>query len=132
MITSVYPVLMTTDVAVSARYFIESFGFESVFDSDWYVSLRQGASELALLDSTHATIPEGYRSPAAGVLLNIEVDDADREYARLTSSPGTEVAVQLRSEDFGQRHFIVVAPGGILIDVIQPIAFSGAFAEQSG
>ncbi|WP_265521174.1 VOC family protein [Oerskovia flava] len=130
MITSIYPVLMTADVAASARYFVDVFGFESVFDSDWCVSLRRDAWELALLDAEHTTIPAGYRTPAAGVLLNIEVEDADSEYRRLSARDDTELALDIRSEEFGQRHFIVVAPGGVLVDVIQPIPYTGAFADQ--
>lgn len=130
MITSIYPVLMTDDVAASARYFVDAFEFETVFDSDWYVSLRRDSWELAFLDATHETIPDGYRTPATGMLLNIEVDDADGEYARLTARADTEIALPLRSEDFGQRHFIVVAPGGVLVDVIQPIPFAGVYADQ--
>lgn len=128
MIVSIYPVLMTTNAAASSRYFVDAFGFERVFDSDWYVSLRLDAWELALVDATHETIPDGYRTPAAGVLLNIEVDDADLEYARLTAREDTEVVLTIRSEEFGQRHFIVVAPGGVLVDVIQSIPFTGAYA----
>jgi len=129
MVTSTYPVLMSVDVAATAGYFVESFGYEPVFESDWYVSLRLDAWELAILDAGHSTIPEGYRTPAAGILINIEVEDVDAEYARLTALPHTRLALDIRSEDFGQRHFIVIAPGGVLVDVIQPIPFSGEFAQ---
>lgn len=128
MISSIYPVLMTTDVAASARFFTDAFGFDTVFEADWYVSLRKDRWELAVLASDHPTIPEGYRAPAAGVLLNIEVDDADREYERLVTSGTARLALDIRSEDFGQRHFIVVAPGGVLIDVIEPIPVTGDYA----
>jgi hypothetical protein len=104
------------------------FGFETTFESDWYVSLRRDSWELAILDATHTTIPEGHKTAAAGILLNIEVEDADEEYARLTARTDTKVALAIRSEEFGQRHFIVVAPGNILIDVIQPIPYTGEYA----
>lgn len=128
MITSVYPVLMSTDVTASAGFFRGAFGFETVFEADWYVSLRHGAWELAVLDARHDTIPTGYRIPAAGVLINIEVDDVDAEYERLVTRGGAQVALDIRSEEFGQRHMILVAPGGVLVDVIQPIEFTGRFA----
>ena len=121
MITSIYPVLMSTDVAATTAFFRDAFALDTVFESDWYVSLRSGAFELAVLDSAHETIPAGYRSPASGVLVNVEVDDVDAEYARLVTQVGTPVAQDLRSETFGQRHVILVAPGGVLVDVIQSI-----------
>ncbi|WP_425846560.1 hypothetical protein [Agrococcus sp. TSP3-2-1] len=35
----------------------------------------------------------------------------------------------MRDEDFGQRHCIFEAPDGVLLDAIQPIAPSAAFAK---
>jgi catechol 2,3-dioxygenase-like lactoylglutathione lyase family enzyme len=130
MITGIYPVLMSSDVAASAAFFTERFGFETVFEADWYVSLRRDTWELAFVDAGHPTIPDGFRAAATGVILNVEVEQVDQEYARLTAGADVRVALELRSEDFGQRHFIVVAPGGVLVDVIEPIPFAGEFAAQ--
>ena len=121
MITSIYPVLMSNDVAATTEFFRDAFALETVFESDWYVSLRSGTFELAVLDSTHESIPAGHRTAAAGVLVNIEVEDVDAEHERLVTRGGAAVAQGLRSETFGQRHVILVAPGGVLVDVIQPI-----------
>lgn len=121
MITSTYPVLMSSDVAATAGWFVRLFGFDTVFESEWYVSLRSGEHELAILQIGHETIPAGYSAPAAGVLVNIEVDDVDLEHQRLSAKDETRLALDIRSEVFGQRHFIVIAPGDILVDVIQPI-----------
>lgn len=129
-LTSVYPVLMSRDVAAAAAFYRDILGFEITFEADWYVSLRQGLWELALLDPDHPTIPDGYRgSPAAGVLLNLEVADVDAVYQDLTGR-GFEIALPLRSEDFGQRHFILRGPDGVLIDVITPIPPQGEYVEQ--
>jgi hypothetical protein len=43
---------------------------------------------------------------------------------------GLPEELSLRTEDFGQRHFIVAAPGGVLIDVITPTPPTAAYAEQ--
>lgn len=127
MITSVYPVLMSRSVAATAAFFVDHFGFETTFDADWYISLRRGDHELAVLDALHETIPDGYRAPATGILVNIEVDDVDALHREL-SDAGVPVARPLRSEEFGQRHVIVVAPGNVLVDVIEPIPFTGQYA----
>jgi len=67
-----------------------------------------------------------------GLLLNVEVADAAAEHARLVGERGLPERLTLRDEAFGQRHFIVEAPGGVLIDVIEPIEpapeFAAAFA----
>lgn len=130
-ITSSYPVLMTADVERTADFYRRTFGFEDTFTSDWYVSLTNGSWELAILDAGHETIPAPYRGATSrGLLLNLEVDDVDAEHARIVDLPDIEIALPLRSEDFGQRHFIVAAPDGVLVDVITPIEPSPEFAAQ--
>ena len=119
-LTSVYPVLMTHDVPAAAAFYRTHFGFELAFESDWYVSLTRDRWELAILDATHPTIPTRGR-PASGILMNLEVDDVDEEYDRLVIHGPLEALQPLRSEDFGQRHFIVAGPDEVLIDVITPI-----------
>lgn len=129
---NLYPVLCATDVAASARFYVDHFGFESAFASDWYVSLRHPTpphAELALLDSAHETIPPGFRSPATGVLVNLEVDDVDAVAARLVAAD-VPIVQELRSEAFGQRHVIVRDPGGVLVDVITPIEPAEEFAAS--
>lgn len=130
-LTSVYPVLMTTDVAATAAFYRDNLGFKPTFEADWYVSLVRGQWELAILDSSHETIPEGFRGhPAGGIVLNIEVDDVDEEYLRLVTNGPLSAIVPLRSESFGQRHFVIEAPDRVLIDVITPIEPAPEFVAQ--
>src|SRR5918992_1560993 len=121
---SFYPVLMAEDVEASVRFYTEHMGFEKTFESDWYVSLKHRenpAYELAVLQRTHQTIPEGFRErSSSGLLLNFEVSDAAAEYERLKEA-GLRIVLPLRDESFGQRHFIGVGPGGIMLDVIEEI-----------
>lgn len=129
---SFYPVLMAEDVAASARFYTEHMGFRDVFRSDWYVSLahrENPAYELAILQRAHQTIPEGFREPSSGLLLNFEVSDARAEYERLRAA-GLRVVLPLRDEAFGQRHFIGVDPGGVMVDVIEEIPPSPEFSEH--
>ncbi|MBB3036743.1 VOC family protein [Hoyosella altamirensis] len=139
-LSSFYPVICTKKLDESRAFYVQHFGFEVAFEAEWYVSLRrEGAHgqkyELALLDATHPTLPDRFRNPVQGLLLNFEVDDVDAEYQRL-SGAGIDVELTLRSEDFGQRHFIVSDPSGVLIDVITEIPpseeFAAMFAAQDG
>jgi uncharacterized glyoxalase superfamily protein PhnB len=128
--TSIYPVLMTKQVREASAFYCDWFGYEQTFSSDWYVSLRRGAWELALLDPTHPTVPEGYGRFASGVLLNMEVDDVDAEHQRLVIEGGLKEVLPLRDEDFGQRHFILEGPDGVLVDVISEIEPTAEFASH--
>jgi catechol 2,3-dioxygenase-like lactoylglutathione lyase family enzyme len=133
ILTSFYPVICTTRLKESQDFYTRLLGFEPTFEADWYVSLRrEGAPpyELALLDHDHPTLPEAYRVPVRGLLLNFEVTDVDEEWDRLVVREGLRAELELRGEDFGQRHFIVADPNGVLIDVITQIAPTGAYADQ--
>ncbi|MEV6400769.1 VOC family protein [Streptomyces sp. NPDC051907] len=132
-LTSFYPVVCTSRIQESRAFYTELLGFEPTFEADWYVSLRRPGPlpyELALLDHSHPTLPEAYRTPVQGLLLNFEVEDVDAEWDRLVVQGGLRPELELRSEDFGQRHFIVADPNGVLIDVITPIEPADSFAEQ--
>ncbi|QPH53386.1 VOC family protein [Pontivivens ytuae] len=128
--TSAYTVLQTRDVAGTAAFYRDHFGFRPTFEADWYVHLqseRMPTLSLALLEAGHGTIPEPARGRVAdGILLNFEVPDVDAEYDRLQGA--APVLLPLRSEAFGQRHFILQGPDGVLIDVITPIPPSAEFA----
>ena len=130
--TSYYPVILTRDVAGTAAFWREHFRFETRFESDWYVHLQSREDEsvnLAILEGTHETIPEPGRGRVAGLILNFEVEDADAEYQRARAA-GLPILLDLRDEEFGQRHFITSDPDGVLIDVIKPIPPSPAFAAH--
>ena len=135
-VQSQYPVLLTPKIAECTAFYTTHFGFRMVFESDWYISLKRESAgrvdELALLDPNHLTIPEGYRRPVQGVLLNFEVEDVDAEHARLIGQAGLPELLSLRSETFGQRHFILADPNGLLIDVITPIEPSAEFLATLG
>ncbi|MEM8535184.1 MAG: VOC family protein [Chloroflexota bacterium] len=130
---SFYPVICTAKVAETSTFYIEHFGFTRTFEADWYVSLQHTEKpqyQLAVVDHTHPTIPEGFRKPVQGLILNFEVQDVDAEYQRLIKEVGLPAHVDIRSEYFGQRHFITSDPSGVMIDVITMIPPSEEFAKQ--
>lgn len=130
--TSYYPVLTSARVAETAAFYVSHLRFKPLFESDWYVHLQSTEDEgvnLAILDGSHSTIPEVARGSAAGVILNFEVEDPDQEYQRAKAA-GLPILLDLRDEDFGQRHFIIADPNGVLIDIIKPIPPSAEFAAQ--
>ncbi|MFJ5079698.1 VOC family protein [Streptomyces sp. NPDC088553] len=133
-LSSFYPVICTRDVAASRDFYTRHLGFTTTFASNWYVSLHRPDApqyELALLDHSHPTLPEGHRVPTrGGLLLNFEVEDVDAEHRRLIGEAGLPELLPLRTEDFGQRHFILGAPDGVLIDVITTTPPTEEYAAQ--
>lgn len=128
--TSCYPVLLSADVTQAAAFYIAHFRFQPLYQSDWYVHLQSfedPAINLALVAQDHPTIPAPARNHLGGAILNFEVADADSHFARLAAAQ-VPILQPLRDEDFGQRHFIVQGPDGVLIDIIRPIPPSAAEA----
>lgn len=132
-VNSFYPVIMTDDVAGSQVFYTTHFPFTVTFVAEWYVSLKldqPSPFELALLNPDHPTVPVAFRRRLnGGLILNFEVDDVDAEYARLRAA-GLPIHLALRTEEFGQRHFITADPNGVLIDVIKVIPPAGEYVEQ--
>lgn len=131
---SFYPVIQTAKLEESRDFYVQHFGFEVVFQSDWYVSLKRPgdpAYELALLEPNHPTVPASHRQAVRGLILNFEVTDVDAEYERLVIKARLPVLKALTSESFGQRHFITADPSGVLIDIITEIPVTDeTFAGQ--
>ena len=134
MLNNAYPVLLTGNPEDLAEFYVRRFGMTVTFRSDWYVSLKreggQGLFQLATLRFDHPTIPEGFRRESEGILLNWEVEDVDAVHHDLIAGAGLPVHLELRSEDWGQRHFITSDPDGTLQDVIQIIEPSPEFLAQ--
>jgi uncharacterized glyoxalase superfamily protein PhnB len=130
--TQYYPVIQTFDVAGTVAFYVEHFGFKTMFASDWYYHLQSREDEsvnLAILRGDHETIPAEGQGTVNGLILNFEVEDPDAVYA-MAQKAGLPILKTLRDEAFGQRHFITKDPNGVLIDVIKPIPPSADFLAQ--
>lgn len=131
-LSSMYPTIMSERVVETRDFYTTHLGFELTFEADWYVSLKRSDAsyELAILDHQHESIPAKYRKLTQGMVLNFEVSDVDTEYERVVTKGGVSPELKVKDEAWGQRHFIIADPNGVLIDVIQPIPPSAEFAEQ--
>jgi catechol 2,3-dioxygenase-like lactoylglutathione lyase family enzyme len=133
-LTASYPVLLVEDVAATAAFYEQRLGLQRSFDADWYVHLSRGEEspqQLAIMRYDHDTIPATGRQPTKGLILNFEVEDVDAVHAGFAAA-GVELLQDLRSEKFGQRHFISADPSGILVDVITPIPFDTEWLAEQG
>lgn len=116
------------DVEASARFYETHFGFTRILTSDWSIQLRAKADhpfEIALIAQDHDSIPEAARGPSKNVIPSLSVEDAAAEHQRLIKA-GLPVVQPWRDEAFGQRHFIVADPDGLLVDIITPLQTNSA------
>lgn len=131
-LSSFYPVLMTKNVSKTSAFYVQHFGFSVVFDADWYMSLKQKETgdELAVLQADHETVPSSFRNSVQGLILNFEVENVDEVYEQLIKKSKLPLHLDLRNEAFGQRHFIMSDPNGVLIDVITVIPPDKSFQDH--
>ena len=130
---ALFPDVPSARLPESRDFYVRLLGMEVVFDSDWYVLLRDPRRprvQLAFVAHDHHSLPAAFRGPARGLLVTAEVDEVDAVHDRAREM-GAEIAQELRDEEFGQRHFMAVDPNGLLVDVYEPIPFSAAFLEAN-
>ena len=125
MITANYafPVFTVNDLGTATDFYHRHFDFTPVFDNGWYVQLVSTTGiQLAFLLSEHHSQPAIFkpRYNGEGVIFSLDVADVDQawEYAR---NNDLDIVLELKSENWGQRHFSIQDPNGILVDIYQPV-----------
>ena len=132
MITSVFPFVCTDDLDAAAGFYAALLDLEIVFECGWYTLLRSpddASVQLGLVEAGHPTVPRQLVQQAAGVLVSVEVDDVDARY-ECARELGADIVWPLQTEEFGQRHFMVTDPTGLVVDVITPTTPSRAFLKE--
>jgi predicted enzyme related to lactoylglutathione lyase len=117
---------------VASDNFVASRDFYSaMFDlivsvelDDWYLQLMSESEprlNIGFLQPGDELFARGTPSPRpAGVILTVHVDDVDEAYQR-AKRLGAEIPADIRNEDYGQRHFLVVDPNGLVLNVMSAI-----------
>lgn len=120
--------IVTEKVQESKDFYVKLFGCEVLYEAEdgWFVLLDLQGSELGFMKPGLASQPEIYRKAfqGQGMWVAVDVRDVDAHYDRIRSL-GVPIAVELRHEPWGDRHFVVVDPNGIGVDVVEH------FAQQS-
>lgn len=110
------------DLAASRDFYIGLLGFEVNYDSDWYVQLRNPdvpGVEFGIIQRTHKLVPPGFQTAPSGMYMTFVVQDVDARYAQALAM-GVRVVQPPRNEFYGQRRFLVLDPGGCLVDICSP------------
>jgi len=118
-VTATAIALNVDDVAASARFLTEHFGFKEAAGADGFASLvRDDAANVIFLRRGIEVLPEGFRDQhAAGLTLAFTVTDLEAEYERLKNEQVT-ITMPLREEPWGERLFQVTDPNGVIIQLV--------------
>lgn len=131
---SVFPDIVSSALTESRDFYTDMFGFTVLFEIDWYIQLQNPEHPemgLAFVSRDNDSVPEPFKVDPQGFFVSIEVDDVDELYAK-AQERGHEVAVEIKSEEWGQRHFVIMDPNGLPVDVFTLIPPSAEFAAKHG
>lgn len=115
-IRRVVPNLPSARFDESQEFYVNLLGFEVAMDMGWIVTLvspENGTAQISLVrqDATATVHPN----------LSIEVADVNEVYANAIAR-GLKIVHPLTDEPWGVRRFFVVAPNGIVINIVGHLA----------
>ena len=118
-----FPVLVTPNLASVKHFYEEKLGFSSVFyDENFYLHLLSPETniELGFLIENHASQPSFLhtRMVSDGFILTFEVEDVEQSYVE-AKVMGFEIALPLKEEVWGQKHFIAKDIAGFYLDFVE-------------
>lgn len=121
MITKLHPLTITNNIRETADFYKEYFGFKEAFTSEWYIQLaHKGGAEIAVMLPNLPSQPKFLHTPynGKGVVFTFETEDATKVYEELKAKD-MAFTLELKDEEWGQRHFILEDPSGVYVDVVQ-------------
>ena len=113
--------IITNKLEETKQFYTNVLDFGVSFENHFYLLLHtpNHSAELSFLMPNHPSQQELFHKPFTGhgTFLTIEVDDVDALFAEIKGK-NIDIAVELRDEPWGDRHFSIVDPNGIGIDIV--------------
>lgn len=122
-VNSSFPVFIVKNLNAAEKFYTTYFGFNLAFQNEWYLHLvSESGVQIGFMLPDQPSQPPMFHLPYAGngVIFSMEVANVDDAYAHAQEHE-LDIVLELRSEDWGQRHFCVVDPNGVHLDVVQAI-----------
>jgi catechol 2,3-dioxygenase-like lactoylglutathione lyase family enzyme len=117
--TKLFPMILTSRLEDTKRFYTEVLGARVVFDLPTYLQVAFGegdAPELGFMKPD--AFPDGKARPAfggAGVLVSIPTQSADTFCAEVQKRGG-EIIAPLTDKPWGWRSFFTQDPNGVVLD----------------
>jgi catechol 2,3-dioxygenase-like lactoylglutathione lyase family enzyme len=113
--------IITTKLQESKMFYKEVLGFGVTFENEWFVLLHtpDKSTEIGFLQPQLPFQDPLFQTafPGKGVYFTIEVEEVDTLYHQLKAR-GITIEVELRDEPWGDRHFAILDPNGIGVDIV--------------
>lgn len=121
----IVPNVSSDHFADSRDFYVRLFDMDvSVELDDWYLQLmapHEPGLNIGFLKPNHTTFAGRVSAPGSySLVLTIHVDDVDEAYSRARRL-GAEILAEIRDEEYGQRHFVIADPNGLVLNVMSAI-----------
>ncbi|WP_282088985.1 VOC family protein [Aquimarina algiphila] len=113
--------IITEKLQETKKFYMEVLDFGLSFENEFYLLLHtpDHSAEISFLQPNHPSQKSIFQSAfnGKGVYLTIEVEKVDDVYKELKDK-GIQMEIEIRDEPWGDRHFAIVDPNGIGIDIV--------------
>jgi len=113
--------IITEKIEESKQFYTDVLDFGVTFQNEFYLLMHTPGktAEISFLLPNHPSQKPIFQKAfsGAGTFLTIEVDDVDAMYNRIIAQNVT-IAIDIRDEPWGDRHFAIVDPNGLGIDIV--------------
>ena len=113
---------ITDKLGETKTFYTDILGFGVSFENDFYLLLQtpDQSAEISFLLPDHPSQEAVFQKPftGQGAYLTIEVEDVDAIHKELKEK-GVKIEIPIRDEVWGDRHFAIVDPNGIGIDIVK-------------
>ena len=117
--------IITQKLAETRVFYTDKLGFGVRFENDFYLLLHtpDEAFEISFLLPGHPSQQPVFQKEfnGQGIYLTIETEDVDGMYQTLKDRK-VPIEIELRDEPWGDRHFAIVDPNGVGIDIVKYLA----------
>ncbi|MFD2033563.1 VOC family protein [Belliella marina] len=113
--------IITEKLQETKEFYTSILGFGVSFENEFYLLMHtpDESAEISFLLPNHPSQKPVFQTSfnGKGVYLTIEVDNVDKVYEQIKNK-GVAIEVEIRDEPWGDRHFAVIDPNGIGIDIV--------------
>jgi len=118
----VFSGIITDKLKESKEFYSKVLNFKVTFENDFFLLMENtnGEGRFSFLLPNHPSQQPIFQPAFSGkgAYITIEVEDADAEYKRIKGLD-IPIEIELRDEVWGDRHFAIVDPNGVGIDIVK-------------
>ncbi len=104
------------------KFYTEILNFGITFENDFYILFHtpNKKDELAVLLPNHPSQNKLFHKEfnGQGIFLTVEIDNVDKLYQEIKLKD-VKISVEIKDEPWGDRHFTIIDPNGIAIDIVK-------------